>query len=571
MKRKNKIIISSISIIIGIAIIILIGKILLDNQEKSEEKDIVKNEEKAEVVEEIDTETLVNEIKTEIQSQDNEVNTVNTVEDMKKTNFKIGDFVETQGYYEINDNGAGIYQIVEDKDNSNGEELENGLEAEIIVKNKINVHQLGAKGDGVTDDTEAIQKALDYGDAYIEFSKDKTYKVTALELKEGNKILGNQATLKRANLKSSEYGYSDDEINWNRLLTFNYYNEKGGSSKETSIDGLTLDGSAFDMWKEEEEYKYHQASLLIALANSEDAKEVHANINISNCKFMNNYSDGIHIVQNVNAKIENCTSQDCFRGGLVITGGASDIQCNNMKCISTRVNDGVDVEIDSDGYDGSKKSNIQITNMEIDDDFDVAVVDGSTFTGKNIVMTKDTGSFNLENFDSEIYITDSKLYSDGNSCYFEKANTKLENVEFYAASDIEEDTQLLELIDLGQGNTENYFEINNCKFYGLKDRKYLISGIGGAIINGNMQVVGCYFNPDINQYAIGGNVGPTSFQVREIQVQDCTFDNCGYVCNIVKTQYIDSSKWIISNMKITNEQNKGIFKEWGKEAIIEYK
>ena len=130
---------------------------------------------------------------------------------------------------------------------------------------------------------------------------------------------------------------------------------------------------------------------------------------------------------------------------------------------------------------------------------------------------------------------------------------------------------IMKLIDLGQGNTENYFEINNCKFYGLKDRKYLISGIGGAIINGNMQVVGCYFNPDINQYAIGGNVGPTSFQVREIQVQDCTFDNCGYVCNIVKTQYIDSSKWIISNMKITNEQNKGIFKEWGKEAIIEYK
>ena len=50
----------------------------------------------------------------------------------------------------------------------------------------------------------------------------------------------------------------------------------------------------------------------------------------------------------------------------------------------------------------------------------------------------------------------------------------------------------------------------------------------------------------------------------------CTFDNCGYACNIVKTQYIESSKWILSNMNITNEQNKGISKEWGKEAIIEY-
>ena len=109
MKRKNKIIISSISIIIGIAIIILIGKILLDNQEKSKGQEIAKNEENAEIIEEIDVERLVNEIKTDIESQDNEVNTVNTVEDMKRTNFKIGDFVETQGYCEINDNGAGIY------------------------------------------------------------------------------------------------------------------------------------------------------------------------------------------------------------------------------------------------------------------------------------------------------------------------------------------------------------------------------------------------------------------------------------------------------------------------------
>lgn len=569
MKRKNKIVLCIFSIIIGILIIILIFRILSRNNEKGETEYILSDEE-VESVEATPTEQLVNDIEEEIKSQNNEITTIDTVEEMKKIDFKIGEFVKTQGYYEVNDEGAGIYQIVEKNENSNGEELDNGLEAEIIVKNKINVHQFGAKGDGVTDDTKAIQKALDYGDVYIEFSKEKTYKVVALELKEGNKILGNQAILKRANLKSSEYEYSDGEINWNRLVSFDYYNEEGGNSKDTSIDGLIFDGSAFEMWSEEDEYKYQQASLLIVLANSEDNKEVHANINISNCQFINNYSDGIHIVQNVNAKIENCISQDCFRGGLVVTGGASNVECNKMKCVSTRVNDGVDIEIDSEGYDGSRKSNITITNMEIDDDLDIAVFDGSKFTGANIVMTKDTGSFNLENFDSEINIKDSKLYSNGTACYFKRGNTVLENIEFYAATDIQEDTQLLQLIDLGEGNTENYFEINKCKFYGLKDRNYMISGIGGGVVNGKIQVLECYFNPDINQHAIGGNVGATSFQVREILVKDCTFDNCGYACNIVKTQYIESSKWILSNMNITNEQNKGISKEWGKEAIIEY-
>ena len=571
MKVKKTLIYILVVIVIFV-LTFLIVKHVIEKKDDGQNEEFINNTKYENTVNQIETEEEISNLKinNEEKLKNKDIKIVNTVSDMKKIDFKLGEIVETRGYYEVNDNGAGIYEIVDKNEDNVGEDLDNGLDAEIIVKDKLNVHQLGAKGDGITDDTKAIQKAFNYGDGYIEFSEGKTYKVTELELREGNKILGNGASLKRANLKSSEYQYTDEQIYWNRLIIFSYYEENGGNSKDTSIDNLTFDGSAFDMWSKEDEYKYQQASLLLVLANSEKQKEIHANINVTNCKFINNYSDGIHMAQNVNAKIENCVSQDCFRGGLVITGGASNIECNNIKCISNTVNDGVDVEIDSEGYDGTKKSNINISNMKIDDDFDVAVVDGSKFYGDSIEMTKDTGSFNLENFESKIEIKNSKFYSDGTSCYFEKGNTQLKNVKFYAASDIQENTQLLELIDLGKGNIENYFEIKNCKFYGLEDRKYLISGIGGAINNGKIEVIGCYFDQNINQYAIGGEVAPTHFQVREILVKDCVFDNIGYSCCIVKNKYIESSKWIFSNMKVTNEQNKGIFREWGKDAIVEY-
>ena len=91
------------------------------------------------------------------------------VEEMKNdTNLKAGMFVETYGYYEPNDGGAGKYYIVNETNNYY-EILKNNLKAELITENaSINVKQFGAKGDNIKDDTDSIQNAIDYA-----FKKNK--------------------------------------------------------------------------------------------------------------------------------------------------------------------------------------------------------------------------------------------------------------------------------------------------------------------------------------------------------------------------------------------------------------
>lgn len=77
-----------------------------------------------------------------------------------------GDMAITLGYYEANDGGGGLYQIIDDSslvdDGGSIHTLNNGLRAKLIHNNGINVKQFGAYGDGEHDDTLVIQNAIDY-------------------------------------------------------------------------------------------------------------------------------------------------------------------------------------------------------------------------------------------------------------------------------------------------------------------------------------------------------------------------------------------------------------------------
>ena len=119
-------------------------------------------------------------------------------------NLVNGSKCATLGYYAVNDGGNAIYKIrnITNEDVIDEATIialkDENLIAELIYDN-INVNQFGAYGDGIHDDTQAIQKAIDKSDEYntIEFCEKSIYLVSdTLTIPIDRNLNGNNCTIK---------------------------------------------------------------------------------------------------------------------------------------------------------------------------------------------------------------------------------------------------------------------------------------------------------------------------------------------------------------------------------------
>ncbi|WP_416665959.1 glycosyl hydrolase family 28-related protein [Egbenema bharatensis] len=257
------------------------------------------------------------------------------------------------------------------------------------------MRDFGAKGDGITDDTQAIQQAIDTvyqrGGGTIVFPPG-TYLVTSVTLKENMTYYGYGATIKRP----------PHQDKWTRTFTTHYAGSR--DSQPLIIKGFTFDGNQSQQGAYQN-YELEQAHLLFLMGDPQFPGRL--KVVVEDCVFQNAVADGISVYTNVDIQVKNCEAIDVFRGGFVLTGGNTRAEVSNLTTRGDRNPGGLDIEVDGRGYGNTLKTEIKLENIHlIDGDFDIGVAEGSTVVGTHIASE---APFTLYGLDSTMQFTHSSF------------------------------------------------------------------------------------------------------------------------------------------------------------------
>jgi hypothetical protein len=281
------------------------------------------------------------------------------------------------------------------------------------------VQQLGLKGDGVTDDTAALQAAVDalhaQGGGALYFSPG-TYLVKSVVLYEGLTLCGEGATIKRPDATAAEK--ASGAAKWTRTFT-TYANGAATYSGDADsaplvLRGLTIDGNRKGQGSHAN-YELEQAHLVFLAGDAKKPGKLR--VTVEDVVLRDSPADGIAIFHNVHATITSTSAHDCFRGGFTVLGGWTQVDVKGFKADGVEFDTGIDMELsEPNGYAAAPAQvKMNLEDVHLQGDFDVAYwhagAEGSELNGSNIVV--DGPPFSVIGYQAKIHIAGSKFVTGG--------------------------------------------------------------------------------------------------------------------------------------------------------------
>lgn len=370
-----------------------------------------------------------------------------------RKNLKVGDIVEVLGYYTAGD-GAGHKRIIANEDDRSGVQLANGLWANIVHSGIIKVSWFGAKGDGVTDDSGAIQKAINYLPAsdwvlvfepkvYIQgdgtnpsytnsggkYSGDPNIgKFIGFDFfKKSNFIIrGNGAVIKAHPNNSC--------INNNRGFRFDF-------CTDFTIENLNYDGQITSRkpWGGDGGLYNNQSGIVVAGCRRGVLRDVTSNYCVMDGIIVAGHAvEGTEYTYTEDILLKNCEAKYNYRQGLtgVNAHKVTCIKCNfsyNGTIYGTSPMAGVDFEQGYSGYEdvGQKRSVFYNCLFEYNKGSNIAlhwgtynsIIDSCTFKGSlennfsGVFIPQDSDALTCNNTIQNCYFENSKVDSSAGGLY----------------------------------------------------------------------------------------------------------------------------------------------------------
>jgi hypothetical protein len=359
----------------------------------------------------------------------------------------------------------------------------------------LDVTSFGARGDGKTDDTVAVQKAIDAckaGDALL-FPEGR-FLVRSVVLKPGVHYLGKEAVIARP----------DHQPGWTRTFTTSYSSDE--DSALTTLEGLTFDGNR----KNQGPYtKYEQGQSHLVFLAADPAHKGRVRALVKNCHFRECVADGLSVYTNVDVQAQDCSSYNCFRGGFVLTGGNTKAAVKGFTSDGTEHSVGFDIEVDGAGYGKTLRIELTMERLRLKDGhFDIAVGDASKVEVRDAVSRS---GFCLCASNSTVKISDCDLgvgrFTDAWNRIVFPGKTTFERCRFTLRPELNEPTPAPKkwaAIHIywnisGTSYRDQRLEFTDCKFdvddqVGPEDITYGIYAERDGPLNNSLSLCDCTFS-----------------------------------------------------------------------------